>query len=156
MSYLEELKCVDCDIGEFTLSGLEDYAKVVHVYDGDTCHVVIKYNNRFTKFTCRLLGLDTAEMTSKDETKKQRAIQARNFLINKVTGQTVKHDITKKEIKELLSKSNKLCYINFYEQDKYGRWLVDLYENKDDKKTINQQLIDTGLACPYDGGHKNS
>jgi len=156
MSYLEELKCVNCDIGEFTLAGLEDYAKVVHVYDGDTCHVVIKYNDRFAKFTCRLLGLDTAEMTSKDETKKQKAIQARNFLINKVTGQTVKPDITKKEIKELLSKSNKLCYVNFFEQDKYGRWLVELYENKNDKKTINQQLIDNGLACSYDGGHKNS
>ena len=156
MEYLEELKCVNCDISEFSLTGLEDYAKVVHVYDGDTCHVVIKYNNKFTKFTCRLIGLDTAEMTSKDDTKKQKAIQARNFLINKVTGQTVKSNVTKKEIKELLSSSNKLCYVHFYDQDKYGRWLVDLYENKNDKVTINQQLINTGLAVEYDGGHKNN
>lgn len=155
MEYLEELKCVNCNIGEFTLAGLESYAKVVHVYDGDTCHVVIKYNDRFTKFTCRLIGLDTAEMISKDETKKHKAIQARNFLINKVTGKTVKSDITKKEIKELLSISNKLCYVHFYDQDKYGRWLVELYENKDDKITINQQLIDAGLAVEYEGGHKN-
>ncbi len=155
MEYLEELKCVNCDIGEFTLAGLESYAKVVHVYDADICHIVIKYNDKFTKFTCRLISLDTNEMISKDETKKQKAIQARNFLINKVTGQTVKSDITKKEIKELLALSNKLCYVCFYEQDEDGRWLVELYENKNDKVTINQQLIDVGLAVEYDGGHKN-
>ena len=156
MEYLEELKCVNCDVGEFSLADLECYTKVVHVYDGDTCHIVIKYNNKFTKFTCRLNGLDTAEMTSKDDTKKQKAIQARNFLINKVTGQTVKSDVTKKEIKKLLSLSNKLCYVHFHGQDKYGRWLVELYENKDDKVTINQQLINSGLAVEYDGGHKNN
>ena len=152
---MDKLICCDCEVPLFSLNGNTYICKVVYIYDGDTVNVVIDFNNKLTKFNCRLLGIDTCEMTSKDTTKKDSAIKARNFLINKFSKESVKDNITKKDIKMILSKSVKLCYVKCYDFDKYGRLLIDLYDNEKSTISYNQELINNNLAVSYDGGHKN-
>lgn len=153
---MDKLKCCDCEVPLFSLNGSSHICKVVYIYDGDTVNIVIDFNNKLTKFNCRLLGIDTCEMTSKDATKKQKAVQARNFLINKITNEPLKDTLTKKEIKDMLSKSRKLCYVKCHDFDKYGRLLIDLYDNDKSLISYNQELINNNLAVSYDGGHKDS
>ena len=46
------------DLQEFSLQGLTTKGKVVDMYDGDTCKIILIYNNELLKFTCRLKHLD--------------------------------------------------------------------------------------------------
>ena len=62
--------------------------------------------------------------------------------------------MTKNEIKELCSKSTKLIWVKCFDFDKYGRLLVELYDSKDAKLSINQLMIDNKYALSYDGGTK--
>jgi len=50
------------DIPEFSLCGLTLKGKIVEVYDGDTCKIVLPLQNSLYKFTCRLNGIDAPEM----------------------------------------------------------------------------------------------
>ena len=148
------LKCANCDIPEFSLNGLSCWGKIVYIYDGDTIHIVISYNNFLTKFICRLHGIDTKEIKSTNDNDKLLAIKARNYLINKISMNTP-DNISKKDIKDICSKSDKLVWINCFEFDKYGRLLIEIKDNNNSIKSYNQELIDLGLALPYFGGHKN-
>ena len=44
------------DINEFSLNNIKTIGKVVEIYDGDTCKIVLITNNMLYKFNCRLLG----------------------------------------------------------------------------------------------------
>ena len=46
------------DIPLFTLNGITTFGKVVEMYDGDICKIILLVNNVLQKFSCRLLGLD--------------------------------------------------------------------------------------------------
>ena len=50
------------DVKFFDLKDQTFNAKVVDVYDGDTCSIVIRLNNEWTKFKVRAYGYDTPEM----------------------------------------------------------------------------------------------
>ena len=149
----DSLMCSDCNVPEFTLNGLSCWGKIVYVYDGDTVHIVINFNNNLTKFNCRLSGIDTKEMKSTNLNDKELAIKARNFLLSKITDDNL-NNLMKNNIKDLCSKSKKLVWVNCLEFDKYGRLLVEIKDEPTSEKTYNQELIDLGLAVPYFGGHK--
>ena len=53
-----KLKYQNSSIEFFDFKGQEFNAKIVDVYDGDTCHVVIKYNNKYMKLKFRCNGYD--------------------------------------------------------------------------------------------------
>lgn len=53
---------------EFSLNFKIFLGKVVHVTDGDTVKIALKLNDKMTRFTFRLNGIDTPE-TRKGETK---------------------------------------------------------------------------------------
>lgn len=149
----DNLMCSDCNIPEFSLNGLSCWGKIVYVYDGDTVHIVINFNNSLTKFNCRLYGIDTKEMKSSNLDDKELAIKARDFLLSKITT-NVSNNLKKNNIKDLCSESRKLVWINCLEFDKYGRLLVEIKDNPKSEKSYNQELIDLGLAVSYYGGHK--
>lgn len=45
--------------------------------------------------------------------------------------------------------------IKTHKPDKYGRWLVDVFTTgTGGETTLNQLMIDLGLAKPYDGGKR--
>ena len=49
-------------------------AKVVSVYDGDTCDLVFARNGNFERFKCRLAGTNSPEMKEGN-----KALKARDF-----------------------------------------------------------------------------
>ena len=109
-------------------------AKCVKVYDGDTFYIgtIMPLPYGATRFCCRLLGVDTPELRSRDDAEKALAREAR--------------DIVKSEI------LHKVVSIRVSGHDKYGRLLVRIQtENGSD---LSQRLIDDKVAVSYDGGKK--
>ena len=136
------------DIPLFSLNNKTFNAKIVDIYDADTCKAVFFLDDQFVKFNCRLLGIDTPEMKPSRkkpgrEQEKIKAKKARNRLVQLCTN--IKCNIEtlykKKQIVELLTKNTKIIKIICYDFDKYGRLLIEITE-LDDITTFNQVLID--------------
>lgn len=117
---------------KFTLEDKEFTALVTKVYDGDTIHVVFEYKGEYNKWVCRLYGVDTAEIRTKDLEEKEFAIETRDALRDRILHQEVQ--------------------IKCYEFDKYGRLLATIIK---DDVNINEWLIEEGYAKPYFGGTKS-
>ena len=103
-------------------------ATVVRVIDGDSIELVIDLG--FTvqwRSTCRLYGINTPELRSKDADEKAKAIAAREF--------------TKANLNE-----GAIVIIKSKDLDKYGRPLVDVYCGKDYSVHLNALLIEKDLA----------
>jgi micrococcal nuclease len=115
----------------FTLNGYKTEAKVVHVYDGDTIHVVFKYFDTYYKWNCRISHVDTPELRTKNEEEKIKGYEARD------------------KLRELIL--DKIVNVHCLTFDKYGRLLIELYM---DDIYVNQWLIDNHLAKQYEGGTK--
>jgi endonuclease YncB( thermonuclease family) len=161
---LKKLENIENDeIELFSLNGQNLLGKVVEMYDGDTCKIVLLVNNNLQKFSCRLLGLDTPEMKP-PLNKPNRDIEilnankCRNRLLQLSTSCNcdVNTIIKKPDVKSLLKLNKKIIKVKCFEFDKYGRLLVELSDNQsDNNKTFNQTLIDEGYAKSYDGGTKD-
>jgi endonuclease YncB( thermonuclease family) len=152
-------KCTIEDVPEFSLNGIKTIGKVVDVYDGDTCKIILVNGDVLLRFNCRLKFLDTPEMKPlKNKPNREleitNAIKCRNKLIQLTTSCEIKLDdkLTKSQIKNLLNTNNKVIKIQCHEFDKYGRLLVELFIGD---KTANNILIDEGYANLYNGGTKN-
>ena len=123
------------DAPEFSLEGQELKAKVVSVYDGDTVKCVFPLNNKLYKWNCRLSGVDTPEIRTRDKVEKQYGYQVRDNLREKIL--------------------NKVVTLECGDFDKYGRLLVKI-KCDNDECTINQWLINKDYAFEYHGGTKKS
>jgi len=114
--------------------------KCVEVYDGDTITLILPIGNRGYKDRCRLNGIDTPEIRTKDAEEKVAGIEAKNWLSNHING--------------------KMVWVIFDGRDKYGRLLGTVFNHLDDVKnynlSYNSRLIAGGMAVPYDGGKKVS
>lgn len=138
----------------FSLKGLKSYARVIDVYDGDTITIVIDIDNFFLKFKCRLQGIDTCEIRSKNIKNKELAILAKYRLFNLITGQNINEINNKKELLEYFDKNISIIWVHCLDFDKYGRLLIDCYSSPDDDRSFSQILIDEKLAYSYDGETK--
>lgn len=138
----------------FSLKGVKTYARVVDVYDGDTITIVIDINNFFLKFKCRLNGIDTCEIRSKNIQNKQLALQAKHRLFNLITNHTVDELYNKKDLVDYFEKNVSIIWVHCLDFDKYGRLLIDCYSSTDELQSFSQILIDEKLAYAYDGETK--
>ena len=118
-------------VPKFSLKDNIYEAKVIQVYDGDTITAIFKFADKFFKWNCRLDGIDTPEMKSKNVNEKSRAIEARDFLREKILGKIVQ------------------LYCKDFDKD--GRLLVDVKYNED---LMNDLMIKEGFAKAYFGGTK--
>ena len=111
-------------------------ARCVRVYDGDTIHIGVVMPEPYgaTRFCCRLLGVDTPELRTKNESEKQLARIARDLVRDKIL--------------------NKIVHIRVFGMDKYGRVLVRV--GTEGMQDVAAFLIDKGVAVAYDGGKKVS
>jgi micrococcal nuclease len=103
-------------------------ATVVRVLDGDSVELIIDLG--FTvqwKSICRLYGINTPELRSKNANEKARAIAAKEF--------------TKANLNE-----GSIVIIKSEELDKYGRPLVNIYCGEDYNIHLNVLLVEKGLA----------
>ena len=117
-------------------------AKIVHIYDGDTMHVVFYEYGQYIKWNCRVMGVDTPEIRTRNLQEKQLGLKVRDILIDRLL--------------------NKIVKIHTDEFDKYGRLLIDvemplepLVENHD-SVMLSDWLIANNYAYPYEGGTKRS
>lgn len=107
-------------------------AKVVKVYDGDTCTCVFDtLGSGLYRHQIRLTGVDTAELKSKDPDVKALALRTRDFVADLIL--------------------NKIVKLQCEGSDKYGRILGVIHIGE---TCINTLLIEKKLALPYDGGKK--
>ena len=111
-------------------------SKVISVYDGDTFRVDIDSlppivgNN----IPIRLNGVDTPEIRGKCKYEKDLALEARDFVRNKLANA--------KEIK-----------LTKLQRGKYFRVVADVYV---DGVSLEQELLENKLAYKYTGGKKSS
>jgi micrococcal nuclease len=101
-------------------------SRVEKVIDGDTVRLDIDLG--FTvhwKSNCRLYGINTPELNSKDPEQKIKALEAKQFLIDNLPKEVVIHS---------------------RELDKYGRPLVDIYV---EGRLINDEIIEKGFSQNY-------
>ena len=118
------------DVPFFTISG--DYkAKIVHCVDGDTVHAVLKYNKKYQKFKIRLLGYNSPEL------KPPTSDPDRDSIIDKAT--QAKH-----RLEELVL--NKKVHLQVQGFDAFGRLLSNVLINKNDKKSVNQIMLEEGFG----------
>lgn len=110
-------------------------AKIVSVYDGDTVKAIFPLNGVLYKWNCRLTGVDTPELRTRNIKEKKHGYFVRDELRKKILGQVV--------------------LLECGDLDKYGRLLVKIICD-DGKCRIDDWLINNGYAFYYDGGTKNS
>jgi endonuclease YncB( thermonuclease family) len=152
----------DIDVPVFSLKGRKLIGKVVDVYDGDTCKIIMDLDSNIIKMSCRLSGIDTPEIKpplskANRELEVVAAKKCRNRLIQLATGLTnVEVGLSKEQLKVILNTHDKLVLMDCGEFDKYGRLLVRLYDINDADKCFNTVLVEEGLANSYDGGKKET
>lgn len=117
------------------VNGTTVTARVVSVYDGDTIKVVFPLNDIFYKWNCRLMGVDTPELRTRNTREKEHGYFVRDKLREKINDQIVQ--------------------LKCEDLDKYGRLLVTVLCDEG-QCNINEWLIQNDYAFAYDGGTKRS
>lgn len=120
----------------FSLDKQIHQAKIVRVYDGDTCFAVFKLHNQYVKFKVRMEGYDSPEM--------KPALENKNREKEKKEAQKAKEELEKHVL-------NKIVTLHCGKWDKYGRLLGTIYSNY---ININEHMIKNGFGYPYEGGTK--
>jgi endonuclease YncB( thermonuclease family) len=139
----------------FSLNGVNTYARLVDVYDGDTITCVIPLFNNYYKFHVRLNDLDTCEMKSKNEELKERAFLARKKVLDTICkDNTLQLHCCKKDIQNYFLENNTVIWLECLTFDKYGRLLANVYEKDDKTNSLSSILINCHLGYPYAGGTK--
>lgn len=145
----------------FTIEG-GFLCKVLDIYDGDTFTVAtVLPGFGLTRITCRLQGIDTAEMKYSPnalyrEELKDLAYRARNRvameLVTLPENFSLESRISRNELRRLCSESQRLVTVVFAGMDKYGRCLATVpLENG---VTLSEILISENLGLEYSGGTK--
>ena len=119
----------------YTLKECSTWAKIVHVYDGDTVHAVFVQPNStiIYKYKLRLAHIDTPELKSNNIEEIKKAKEA------------------KKIVEDMIL--NKIVYLELEGEDKYGRLLANIYINN---LNLNEYLIEKKYAYRYEGGKKKN
>ena len=137
------------EIPKFSLNGMRKNCKVLKIYDGDTLWIASTlFNDKLYRFNVRMLGYDSPEMkpSLKNPDRDSEIIAAKS---------------AKKYLEDLIL--NKIVNVRFYEFDKYGRPLCEIYTTISDKKClfstkekvcVNDLMIEKGHGYPYTGGTK--
>lgn len=131
--YILENKNIE-NTSKFSLIGSSCYVRVIDVYDGDTITIIFQFANNFYHKKCRIHGIDTPEIRTKNIEEKKAGYEAKEFLKKMILG--------------------KILWANFSKEDKYGRLLARLSYEKDSKETIDQIMIKNGHGYVYEGGKK--
>jgi endonuclease YncB( thermonuclease family) len=118
-------------------SGCVIETKVINVYDGDTVTLIVPFETKFFKCKCRLMGIDTPELRTRDPREKAAGIAARDSLRSLI--------------------ADKHVWVECGGYDKYGRLLGTIYLTAAlEKPSVNEQMLLQGHAKSYFGGTKGA
>lgn len=126
-------------------------SRVVSLHDGDTITCVIDFRGVYHRFSFRMDGIDTPEMTSKDPELKKKALLSRQRLFELITN---KYDVDtrdwkKKNFDVFFEKNYTEVTLDCKGLDKYGRVLATIGD-----PSFSSILVQEGLAYPYSGKTK--
>ena len=131
-SYHSSLKNLKSNsVKRFTLKGKVKYAKVVSLYDGDTCDLAFYLDDDrkyLVRYKCRMSGYDAPEL---EETNGELT---RDYLVHLCTGGDADNfhhrnkTLTEEGLQKKLDKSKRLVWAKFRREGKYGRPVVVLYQ----------------------------
>lgn len=129
------------DLKRFSFGGNVYRCKIVSVYDGDTCDVVILYNNIPIRIIIRMIGYDTPEKRpSKELPYRDLEKEASNL-------------VTEYFKKNYL---NKKCWVKIYDGAKFApRNLGEIFEDEGLTRSINNKMIMLGFGKNYEGDAKD-
>jgi micrococcal nuclease len=141
---------VGAEFGEyFSFAGHKLKAKIVSVYDGDTCTAIFRFpygdtesgkgtQTNLIQYRIRLNGLDCPEMKPPLKTENRESIVA-----------------SAKKAKEAVEDKilGRIVTLECHEFDKYGRILGTIM--LEDGTNLNKWLLEQGYAVAYDGGTKS-
>ena len=125
-------------------------AKVVTVHDGDTCDLVFIRNGSYQRFKCRLLGINSPELSTGN-----RAFKSRDFLAWLCLGREAAQfprqspPWSEAQLQNSLNANQVVVYAEFNGVGGYGRPLVTLKLQQGGSKSFNQLLVDYGYASVY-------
>jgi endonuclease YncB( thermonuclease family) len=128
-------------IKPFNMDGVQCYGVIVNVYDGDTFRAVVYHNGLMKKLTFRPVGYDTPEM------KPLKSMENREIHIEKAKE-------ARQKFIDLCGGIHSYVFLRCGKYDKYGRVLVHVTNRRYSRKTINDLMLGSGLANPYNGGTK--
>ena len=131
--YSWKLRNYDKTTKFYTLNKFNTWAKIVHVYDGDTVHAVFTHpdSSKIYKYKIRLAHIDTPELNSKNPKEVKKAKEAKRI------------------VEEMIQ--DKIVFLELEGEDKYGRLLSNIYI---DNINLNEFLIEKDYAYRYEGGTK--
>ncbi len=141
LSLADQLKQHDKKTPKFSLENHTKLAKVVDIYDGDSCRVVFEHNRTINMWNIRMLGYDTPEMRPRKDVIERDA-------------EIAKAKAARDYLKSLIMNPDQLIYVKCHEFDKYGRLLGEVFINQEDSISVNQMMIDNGHGYAYHGGSK--
>jgi len=133
MASLQTLETTSSSVPFFTLKGHKCQAKVVHVYDGDTVHLVFEFLGQMFKWHTRIAHVDTPELKTKNVEEKKKGYEVRD------------------KLRELID--NKVVDIVCLDFDKYGRVLAEITYNGE---RVDEWLIKNDYAKSYEGKTKEA
>jgi endonuclease YncB( thermonuclease family) len=120
------------DAIDFSFEGQTKEAKVLSVYDGDTVKIAFPLGDTMYRWNCRILGVDTPELRTRNLKEKEMGYMVRDKLREKVL--------------------DKIVNVTCGDFDKYGRLLIKITcEDGDD---VSDWLISNEYAYAYNGGTK--
>lgn len=100
--------------------------------DGDTidANIDLGFDTVLSK-RIRLHGIDAPETRTRDKAEKKKGFAA------------------KARLEEIINQNNGVLYLHSKDKGKYGRCVGELFEQDFDDESINDMLINEGLAKPY-------
>lgn len=139
----------------FSFNGEKRWARVVSCYDADTMTIIIDINGKYNKYNIRLNGIDSCEIKSKIKENKERAIKARNRVLQWLgLNVNLETEYTRNQIQKMLMDDVYLIWIHCGKFDKYGRLLASIYLNATDGISCADMLLAEKYAYVYEGGTK--
>ena len=108
----------------------------ITVYDGDTikCDIDLGFSIILKKQAVRLSGINCPELRTKDKREKALGYEAKEKLI------------------EILDEASEIT-LQSLGKGKFGRVISIIYA---DGYNVNDMMVESGLARPYDGGKRSS
>lgn len=135
----------------FTLAGTSIKARVLDVYDGDTMTVALPWKGTCYRFKLRILGINTEELRGTDADVKERALRARNRVLELVTCGDLRPDpkTSRKACRQALAMKPYLVSVQCHDFDKYGRVLARVLTPGSQAVSVSDILVQEGLAREY-------
>jgi endonuclease YncB( thermonuclease family) len=150
----DELRLTDISIiPKFTFNNLETFAKVIDVYDGDRCTVLMKINNNINTYNIRIFGYNAPSLKSKGSSRQisTNGINAKLLLINLITscGNLIDETTSIRKTTHIIKDNNvKIVKIKLLDFDKYDRIFARIYLDEQNK-FVDEIMIESSLVYPY-------